>query len=321
MKEFGGYFELELNKGKEIYHTTPYLLKSGRASLTFIFENIKPTNIYVPYYTCDALLEPIIKAKINYTFYAINDKLEINVLPVLKPGEIMIYINYFDIKRKYVNYLSDIYKDRLIVDCTQAYFLKGNNSSWYFNSTRKFFGVPDGSDLYVPDGYTLTEKYQQLANNTQFITQHLIDRFNGDTQHGYEYFKQNEVLNGGDVYAASKLTQYLSSHINYKDAITKRKKNFDYLHKRLKQSNQLNIGNLTGVPMLYPYLPYNFIEKKELWRKNIFVPILWDDCINRENAADYPFEKKLSNLLIPIPVDHRYNITDMDYILNYLENL
>lgn len=124
MNEVGGYFELELKQGGATFHQTTYRLKSGRSSLHFIFANVKPAKVYLPYYTCDALLEPAINVGIPYSFYAIDKNLEIRELPVLKDNELIVYVNYFDSKRNYVSQLSDIYTDKLIVDCTQSYFLK-----------------------------------------------------------------------------------------------------------------------------------------------------------------------------------------------------
>ncbi|MXV16693.1 hypothetical protein [Hufsiella ginkgonis] len=319
MKEIGGYFELELGKTGNRYHTTPYRLKSGRASLAFVLGILRPVNVYVPYYTCDALLEPLIAAGIPYTFYHINGDLEITSLPVLQPGELIIYINYYDIKRAYAEVLSGIYGDRLIVDCTQSYFLKGNGKAWFFNSTRKFFGVPDGSDLYVPRGYELDEAFARLPVNTNYVTGHLVARLKGDTRTGYQFFKENELLCGIGVGRMSTLTEGLLSSVDFVAAIETRRKNFNYLHQHFGATNLLPI-DLTAVSSFYPYLLGRQIDKKTLWENNFYIPVLWADCLSRQTGDVFDTERKIASNLLPVPVDHRYTAADLEPVQQYILN-
>lgn len=319
MKEIGGYFGLELESGKEIFHETPYHFKSGRSSLSFILQHEQPKKVYVPFYTCDALLEPFIENNISYSFYSINEAFEIVDLPQVEKGELIVYVNYYDLKRKYVEYLSDLFKDKLVVDCTQSYFVKGNNTSWFFNSARKFFGVPDGSDLYIPDGKSLYEEYEQLSVNESYLVDHLLLRFNGHTQKGYDFFKQNEVLNNSDICKMSLLSTSLLSRVDFSNSIQVRENNFRYLHMALKNSNLLALS-LTEktVSNFYPYLPSQYIGKEVFWNNKVFVPILWEDCIKRNMASDFNYESTLCKKLIPIPIDHRYGLDDMQTIVKIM---
>src|SRR4051812_21139916 len=129
MKPVGGYFELELGKGQSTYHSEAYDFKSGRASLLYILRSQRASLVYIPFYTCDGLLEPFIVSDTRYVFYPVNKSLEPEDLPELNKGEYFLYINYFDLKRKFVDKLSDKYGQKLIVDCTQAFFMKGNGKS------------------------------------------------------------------------------------------------------------------------------------------------------------------------------------------------
>ncbi len=318
MKEIGGYFGLELNKGDKLYHTTPYQLKSGRSSFAFILSHLKPTNIYVPFYTCNALLEPILEKKIHYTFYAINNRLEIDSLPSLKPGELILYINYFDVKREYVNKLSEKYKDKLIVNCTQSYFLKGNNISWYFNSARKFFGVPDGSYLYAPAGEILP-LVSEL--NERYPTDHLLKRFNGHTTDGYIDYTNNEAYCDSAIVSMSKLSTYLLSNVNYEYVIESRRSNYKTFQQAFGSINTINLDIANhAVPMFYPFLTKKLIDKRSLHQQNIFVPTLWNDVLTRlEN--EYAFEKDFANRLIPLPIDHRYQEEDIQLAITAISKL
>jgi hypothetical protein len=311
MKEIGGYFELEQKKGVYHYHDTPYAMKSGRSSLNYILNTIKPALVHIPYYTCDALLEPFATSGIKYQFYHINEQLEPATLIDLKPGEFFLYINYQDLKRNTVATLSNQYKDKLIVDCTQAFFMKGNGMSWYFNSCRKFFGVPDGSYLYTPLGAELPVITER---NEGYIIDHLLKRLNGHTQEGYEFFLQNETLADSTVIGMSKLTEYLLSGVNYEEIIEKRRTNYAFLHERLKGINGYDATlGFDNVPLSYPLVLDATIGKEALFAANIFIPSFWADVKERQ-TENFETEKKITDRSWPLPVDHRYSIADMEVV-------
>ena len=65
MKAIGGYFELELQKNEE-YHKDALSLNTGRNALEYILKANAYKKIYIPYFTCDVLLQPILKLKLKY---------------------------------------------------------------------------------------------------------------------------------------------------------------------------------------------------------------------------------------------------------------
>ena len=56
----GGYFELELSKG-EHYHKGALRLNTARNCLEYIMLARKYAKIYIPYYTCEVMLQPFHK--------------------------------------------------------------------------------------------------------------------------------------------------------------------------------------------------------------------------------------------------------------------
>ena len=308
MEPVGGYFELELSKGRHSYHEVPYTFKSGRSALHYILRVCGPTFVYVPFYTCNALLQSFEAAGIAFRSYAIDEKLEPVNLPELASDEYFLYINYFGLKNATVNSLSAMYGDRLIVDCSQSFFTKGNDRSWFFNSCRKFFGVPDGAYLYPPDNIEIEVVEDR---NEVYTVEHLIKRFNGHIQEGYSAFKENEKLCGPEIKAMSALSQHLLSHINYADVITSRQANFDCLHQLFKNQNQLAI--ITGeesVPMVYPLITEHQIDRNVLYENGVYIPTFWTE-VKDESKAGYETEQWLAERLLPLPIDHRYSGIDM----------
>ena len=73
MEAIGGYFGLEIPLGNHGFlHSGKLAFKSGRSSLYFICQVVKPKKVYVPFYTCDALLEPLHLLNVEYEFYALT---------------------------------------------------------------------------------------------------------------------------------------------------------------------------------------------------------------------------------------------------------
>ena len=95
MLKIGGYFELELPKGKEL-HKNCVRLNSGRNSLEYILRANEYKKIFIPYYTCSVVMEPIIKLNIDYEYYRIDR----NFLPMqisVGKNDAILYTNYFGI--------------------------------------------------------------------------------------------------------------------------------------------------------------------------------------------------------------------------------
>jgi hypothetical protein len=308
MKPVGGYFGLELNKGGHAYHEVPYTFKSGRSALHFILQECKPALVYIPFYTCKVILQSFEAAGIAYKFYAIDESLEPVALPDLANNEFFLYTNYVGIKDAAVNRLSNRYGHQLIVDCTQAFFTKGNGRSWYFNSCRKFFGVPDGAYLYPPDGVTIKPI---ATSNETYIIEHLLKRFNGQIQEGYTAFKENEELCGPEITGMSTISQYLLSHINYKEVIAARRANFNCLHYIFKNQNQFAITiDSESVPMVYPLITPYTTDREKLYSNGIYVPTFWAE-VKEGSKKGFETEHKLAEHLLPLPIDHRYQEADM----------
>jgi hypothetical protein len=315
MNSIGGYFGLELNEGPYRYHDTPLTFKTGRASLHFMLTLLKPDLVYIPFYTCGRILESFKMAQVKYLFYAIDENLEPVIMPHLNNRELFLYINYMDLKRPFVEKLSKVYGNRLIVDCTQAFFMKGNGSSWFFNSCRKFFGVPDGSYLYAPDNQDPSAPREL---NEDYYINHLLKRFNGHAEKGYADYLDNETKTDAALTGMSRLTAYLLSWVDYELVAEMRLSNYQRLHRAFWSFHLLGESEIhDGVPMMYPLLPRIAIDKGKLAIQKLYVPAFWQDVMERTGRG-YGWERSLSNRLLPLPIDHRYDTEAMFQIIKQI---
>ena len=307
MKEIGGYFELELRKG-EHHHKDALRLNTARNCFEYILLARKYRKVYIPYFTCEVMLQPLLKHHIAYEFYSINKDLEPKETVKLKSDEAFLYTNYFGIKQSCVERLSEIYKSRLIIDNAQAFYSPRIEGIDTFYSPRKFFGVPDGGYLYTD--CLLDDDFPQDKSGDRM--QHLICRIESGAEAGYQLFKENDGrLDDSPILKMSELTSRLLENIDYNFVREKRRENFQYLHEYLGKINELKFGTLQNeVPMIYPFYQVdNGLLKKKLIQNNIYVATYWPNVIKW--CATGSWEKNLTQNLCSLPVDQRYDKCDI----------
>lgn len=314
-KFIGGYFELELqNSG--FMHSNAILLNSGRNCFEYILQTNRPTHVYIPKYICDVMIEPLNKLKVPYSFYSIDENLEIDKNVQLKKNELIVYVNYFGIKDGYGNLLGKKYGNKLVLDNSQALYTKPIKSSHTFYSPRKFFGLPDGGFLYT--NKKLVEDLPVGISYQRFS--HLIKRIDVDADKAYKDFTSNEgSLSDQPIMQMSLLTRSILGNIDFETARQKRLANFDFLHKGLKDNNRLQIDlNSFSCPMVYPYLTRDSMLRQKLIRDNIFIATYWPNVLNWSNRGET--EYKLAKGILPLPIDQRYGIKEMVRILRAIND-
>ncbi len=317
MKVIGGFFELELSKRYNIQNERINLW-CGRASFHVILEEIKPTRVYIPFYVCNSILEPLQKLNIKYEFYEINEYFYPKNSFDLLEKEYILYIDYFGIHTSNVEKLLSIYKEKLILDNTQAFFSEIYPQNWAFNSLRKFFGVADGSFLFPPKDITFKN---EIKDNRDTKIEHLINRLIGNQQLSYQQYQENENIFNTQKLSMSEFSKKIFDSIDLENVKKQRKDNFEYLHKYLEKYNEIkNIEKLREqIPFCYPFLSKK-IKRIDLIQQNIFVPMLWGDVLTRKEQG-FNFEREISEYLLPLPIDQRYSIVEMDFILKNIINL
>ena len=316
LKPIGGFFELELSRGNSIYHKTAIPLTNGRACINLILKKTKPHKIYIPFYTCDAIIEPITINKVDFEYYPIDEKLNPLSLPNLSDNEYFLYINYFGMKNSTVTFLIDKYGENLIVDNTHDFFNLGFKGLWSFTSARKYFGVPDGAYLYAP--IKIKEKFDRVK---EISISHLVNRLAGNQSLAYKQFLEHEQSFNSKILSISKISELLLSNINYKVVKRKRRDNFLFISRFLDKYNTLQLKGIEKEnPFCYPFLPENYIDKSLLYKNNFFIPSYWLDTLQR-NKDGFLIEKKLSKNLLPLPIDHRYNKSDLKKLIDFLTKL
>ena len=306
----GGYFGLELSK--EVgYHKDVIAVNSGRNAFEYILRSREYRHVYIPYYTCDVLLEPLKKLNIKYDFYGVNDRLEPLGLDGINTSSAFLYTNYFGVKSAFIKELAGVLPN-LIVDASQAFFYEAIAGVDTFYSPRKFFGVPDGG--YVITNQKLKDNFATDISTDRFT--HLLVRIDKSAEEGFADFKADELtLNNQPIKQMSKLTHSLLNNINYQAALMQRNENFNHLHSFLHQKNGFKwLDDVSPeAPMIYPFYTNDLQLRKKLIDHKIFVASYWPNV--REWVSETALEYQLYEYLIPLPIDQRYGKQDMQFII------
>ena len=315
LKAIGGYIELQLPV-KEEYHPSLIKLNTARNSLEYLLKINNYTSIYIPYFTCEVLLEPMKKLGIAYYFYTIDENLDPIIDFRIGPTECFLYTNYFGIKQQTVLKLSHQITN-LIIDNAQAFYAKPLPGIDTFYSCRKFFGVADGAYL----ASNLVSR-NQLEKDISFNRMsHLLKSIDLSIEDGYKNFiENNTALERNPIRRMSSLTKRILGGIDYEKCREIRNQNFKILHDALSIKNQLVIDTdqIDG-PLCYPFLTDKEKIKEKLISKRVFAPVYWPNVFKW--TTEKMHEHYLAKNLVPLPIDHRYNEDDMLRIINYLKQL
>ena len=313
MTPIGGYFELELPR-RSAFHNTAIALNTGRNCLEYILRVRGYHHVYLPYYSCEVLLEPFKKLDVHFSFYHVNERLEIESPMSLGDKEALLCINYFGLKQEYVKSLAQQYGSKLIVDNTQAFFARPIEGIDTFYSCRKFFGVTDGAYLYCDKSLDVELEQDQSWQRMNY----LLKRIDVSPEAAYADFRDQSVkLKDNPIRTMSPLTHRIMASIDYGHVAEQRRENYKKLDEALRHKNGIKLPLTTdAVPMVYPFFTEDDSLRQLLIENKVFVAQYWPNVLDwcDQDSNDY----KLTKQLLPLPMDQRYGEEDMKRIIQLI---
>ena len=315
IKAIGGYFELaDRDCAGGRMPVEGVAINTCRNALEYIILQLPDVKrIFVPYYTCEAVIEPLKRLLVEYEFYHINEQLEIAGEIALGEGVYLIANNYFGIKDAYIAELSKKYGDRLIVDNAQALFAPAFPNIKAAYSTRKYVGVADGGFAVGVPAISILD-YEE--DNSSEHDSHLYIRKELGAEAGFKDYQANECkLDNQPIRRMSPQTKEILSHIDYDSVIEKRKQNYMFLSDALNERNKLKLPSIDSFacPMVYPFLTDDESLRDRLIKNKVFVARYWPNV--SEWCSEEVLEYKLATQIIPLPIDQRYDEEDMKRII------
>lgn len=309
-KEIGGYIELDDIEGKE-YHNKAIALNSGRHCLEYLIKAKNIKKMYIPYFLCSAIKKVCEKCNCEFEYYSIDKNFNIKFDRNLLKNEYIYIVNYYgqlqdktklEYKNKYKN---------IIIDNAQAFFDKPTDNIDTLYTCRKFFGVSDGGYLYtnvsLNDDIFIDKSYERIK--------YILGRYEVDAETFYKASADNnENFINEDLKYMSKLTHNLLKRIDYDKVARRRTENFKYLHNEISNINKLELCVPYGAFMYPLYIENGKELKKFLIENKIYVPTLWSDVY--EIVDKNSVEMMLTDNIVALPCDQRYDINDMKRIIN-----
>lgn len=313
MKEIGGYLELERFADNE-YYKDGIAFNTARNAFVFLVKSKNISKVYLPYYLCDSVYKVCERENIDYEFYHIDKDFMPLFEKPLNVSEYLYIVNFFgQISNEKVKCLKKKFKN-IIFDNVQAFFDSPVAGVDTIYSCRKFFGVPDGA--YLISDIEKDAKYETDVSFNRM--KHLLGRFEckSATEYYEDFCLNDEMFEKLPVMYMSKLTHNILGAVDYDEVMKKRNNNWNVLNNELSKFNKLSLIKPDG-PYMYPYYCKNGAEiRKKLISKKIFVPVLWPNVMK---FKDCELEKDYADNILPLPIDQRYDESDMNAIINELK--
>lgn len=304
---------------------------SGRAALYQILKYLKGEkgikSILLPDYLCDTILVPVKKLGFEYTFFPLNDSLELEeetFKEVYKRNTAILLINYFGLQEltKQVAIIRDIDADAIIIeDDVQAYyeFKKPlGDVDFKYTSLRKTFAIPDG-------GLVKTEHPLPVIDNPNSFGQYkaaaaLMKAMREGNFDDSVYLDISRV--GGSKIddeldrSISHVSERLYSCLDEVDVKTHRQENAKFLVEKLSErgiSTLLPVSE-DKVPLFVPIWLENRDEvRRRMFQHEVFCPVHWPLAGMKVQKGSELAAHELSLI-----VDQRYNEQNMNQIISLI---
>lgn len=314
-RAIGGYFELELPQDGLTLHEDALRFQSSRAAFLALLRTLRPAAVWMPWYICDAMLEPLHMAGIPIKRYRLDAELRVQSV-ALAQGEWLVYVNYFGLCEHQVDEVLDRFpRERVVIDNAQALFAQPRDCLATLYSPRKFVGVPDGGYLITQQSIDMPGAIDQASVKR---CAHLLNRLAQDAEAGYaDYASAEESLKQQEPLQMSVLTQRILASIDYEAVRAKRIENFAFLHEKLQRHNRFTFHyRHDAVPLCYPYFDAPQGLREELRAQRIYTPGYWPDVPTAEGVP--AFERDLPESTLFLPCDQRLGREDLAPIVQRL---
>ncbi len=332
----GGEFQIAvtdiLNAQNRNFDTPDvYAYSSGRAAFYQILKYLKQekgiTHVLLPDYLCSSVLVPVKDLGMEYSFYPIDEKLELiesKYSKLCTKGSVVLLINYFGLK-DLSNQITAIRRTDenaiIIEDDVQAYyeFKKPlNEVDFKFTSLRKTFAVPDGGLVktkhHLPKIST-PNTFGQYKAAAALLKSMREGNFNDQIY--LELFEKGEsLIDGEQECGMSQIAEKLFSFMNEDHVKVRRLNNARYLVDELKK---IGIDPLLPlkedfVPLFVPIRLKNRDKiRKTMFQKEIYCPVHWPLDGMEIKRGEQMAKEELSLI-----IDQRYGRKEMDDIISVL---
>lgn len=352
MKEIGSEFSLYsrndyyFRRIKSLGKSVRFL-RCGRDAIGYVADLLSKESgiVLMPAYCCDSMVNPFIIRGWKIIYYPINEDLSVDFENLISIAEnytpdIILLMNFFGIAETSdtIRLIRDKWSDITIIeDITHSLFdleeIYSDQVDYYIGSIRKWFGIPDGALVISNRNFESEIKYYE----TDFVTLRsqglsLKEEYNHtndpDTKFIFRKMLSDAEVsldNGRYPCSISYESQYILDNMNVETLRNNRKLNAKVLLNCLSTVPKVKFPKgieniLKTTPFSIPILVENrtFIQN-ELASNGIYCSLLWP--LSEEARKMSPFAKMMESSMLSIPIDQRYDASDMNIIYNAISNL
>lgn len=345
MREFGSehpaillpdeYFDSFKELGNTIY------LRSGREALLYVATLTKLAGtrpvILFPAYCCWSMSAPFEKAGWKIVYYRLNEDLTVDIdfliglMRKCHPYAVLT-MNYYGSAstNSAVKAIKAQDQKCLVVEdfshCTFSIKQIFNQSvDYYVSSIRKSIGICDGAVVIsqFPLDESIIGKEETALSDLRYHSQILKGEYAFSKNENDKKLFLREIREGEGILNDFEMilpmtgrAQRMLKTINSKSIVYARRENFKHLYEVLKDKIRMPKGierAFDGAPFSLPILMDNRDELQSvLAQKGLYAPVLWPLCDEARRVC--PVSAQMSDKMLSIPIDQRYDYDDMEDI-------
>jgi len=327
------------------------LLTSGRAALKLIVTSLKlgkKDEVLLPSYLCREILDPLLEEHVQFTFYRVGDTLSVDADDIddriSRNTKALLFIHYFGFPQpatEKIRSLCDRRRIFLIEDLVQSFLTTfhgkplGSAGDVTVSSYRKWIPLPDGALLGINNvGFSVLPASKSSRDAHLYAKNRIYAmRLKGEhlSRRSVPKHLFREAFTAADNYLTTtpiRISDYsraMLDRFDFEAIITRRRRNFRRLLRasnRFKTVKPIYNDLPAGVcPLGFPVLIRNRnAMKRALIKNHIYPPIHWR-LPTEISKKDFPVSWRVSDHILTLPIDQRYNTMDMDFVADTLREI
>ncbi|WP_318484954.1 pyridoxal phosphate-dependent transferase [Photobacterium leiognathi] len=319
-KLIGG--EQELPKNDYYYGIT----NSGRSSLRWLILSLELSGktILIPDFVCQIVIDVLLEFEVKIQFYSVDDTFEFSLPRTLTNIDAIYLVRYFGHSSGALTSVLEQTDRTVIIDDVfgiDTLEVKANVSWGYFNSLRKITPISDFSQIIcskplIDIEHLKLSDFSRLKYKAKEKKHAFIYNNDGNEVSYLELFAQAEMLldNSHGIFAPEdKSIYYVGCYLkNIVPEVNIRQQNLSIAKANLKPTQYIDIK--PSFPSFLPLIVRNRdVIRKYLMKENIFLAVHWPKTTLANN--------NLSENILSLPLDGRYNETDIKYICYLISKL
>lgn len=295
-------------------HINKTYFNSGRAAFAFLLGNvIKPKKVYLPSFTCWSLVSTMEKrfSQIEVEYYSVDRNLTCHYPKYVSENELLVFIHFFGYENKCKLPESE---GTILEDISHSYISKINYVGDYvFGSYRKILKIGDGG--FINTYFNLI--YEETRKLDSWLRYEAKD---------WRDIREAENMIDRDWQIADISSQSLVIILttNHDLIQNKRQANERFLTENIAVGKPLLTYRTNECPLLHNRL-FETQEERDSLRdflagKGIFTSIHWPTHSNvKSSDCDIEDTLWLESHILSIPVSHDYNLNNMEYIAECIQ--